>query len=633
MEIVRGIVNSYNKQFFYRCIFVAVVILFSRLFIGFDANSPAIMDSSVSLCLMLIPFFLIESFISEPIRKWSLVSWCVICVAFHLVNGLYYRYFNVTLPYDFMAQWRDVFVVGMGGLSLLRFYEVLFLLPFLYLMNKIVKNPVKPCKAWYVLVMTAVLLMVCYRAWKPNYNCRQPSQTAALPRFISKSWHDFHEINNDSAEYESILSCMKSRSGKYERVESEGFVFEPRVGSLPVGARKLNVVLLMLESFRGYECGFLGAKDSYSPGLDELSKEARVFENFYGLAQNTVRGEYCSLVSMYPNAMGKPAYLVNPSVRLISLPKILSDNGYKTLWFSSFYKEFHNKCHFLKAHGVQELYDRDDLPEPVEPEIGLGMNDEEFMGYMAERIQGIDEPFMLQITSLSNHFTKEECYPLALVEGEHSPQYLKYLNGFKYTDRAVSSLIRSIRNSKLRNNTLILLYGDHGYWKFPDGIEDPLQQREIFFRLPLCIWGPDGVVSAGMDSTICSQVDIAPTILDLLGISAKNTFVGVSVFDETVVEEDRYALCFNGKDVLYRSKNMMSIPVNIFMDKFNTELPYSLENQEISDVFVKYEGSIIENDIKIQEVLGRDETERFNGFLRDMRFFASYGLYKDAFMK
>jgi len=75
-----------------------------------------------------------------------------------------------------------------------------------------------------------------------------------------------------------------------------------------------------------------------------------------------------------------------------------------------------------------------------------------------------------------------------------------------------------------------VITGDHGIWKFPENEEMiPIRKQEHYFRVPLLIYAP-GIVKPGLFEDVGSQVDIAPTILDILGIRSENAFVGRSLF-------------------------------------------------------------------------------------------------------
>jgi arylsulfatase A-like enzyme len=75
----------------------------------------------------------------------------------------------------------------------------------------------------------------------------------------------------------------------------------------------------------------------------------------------------------------------------------------------------------------------------------------------------------------------------------------------------------------------VIITGDHSY---PAGEHGQYDSESGFyneyFRTPLLIWGPG--IKPGVNHDLHSQIDIAPTVLEMGGISTKTHFTGKSVF-------------------------------------------------------------------------------------------------------
>ena len=111
--------------------------------------------------------------------------------------------------------------------------------------------------------------------------------------------------------------------------------------------------------------------------------------------------------------------------------------------------------------------------------------------------------------------------------------YQKYAQGIFYTDYCLGQFFDRVRADRRFDNTIFVLCGDHGIWLFPDKVpSSPVLRQEIYFRVPFIIWSrrlPEHVID-----TLGSQIDIGPTVLDLLGLYDKNTFAGTSLFRQDV---------------------------------------------------------------------------------------------------
>lgn len=103
--------------------------------------------------------------------------------------------------------------------------------------------------------------------------------------------------------------------------------------------------------------------------------------------------------------------------------------------------------------------------------------------------------------------------------------------GIAYMDLQIARLMAMLKARKLLDNTLIVLTADHGL------LGTGLPQREStdvtqFFdelmHVPMAFIHPD-LPPASID-TLCTHLDIGPTILDLAGLSIPESFRGRSIF-------------------------------------------------------------------------------------------------------
>lgn len=98
--------------------------------------------------------------------------------------------------------------------------------------------------------------------------------------------------------------------------------------------------------------------------------------------------------------------------------------------------------------------------------------------------------------------------------------------GVKYTDYAIGRFIREARTKPWFADTLFILTADHcasvaGKSRLPVGS----------YRIPLILYGP-GIVPPGVNARLASQIDLPPTILDLLGRNGDDHFFGQGLFED-----------------------------------------------------------------------------------------------------
>ncbi|MCI5132086.1 MAG: LTA synthase family protein, partial [Candidatus Electrothrix sp. EH2] len=281
-----------------------------------------------------------------------------------------------------------------------------------------------------------------------------------------------------------------------------------------------NVVLILMESVRAKESGAYGAKQSFTPAFDRLAQQGLLYKNFYANGTQTVRAELSLLCSFYPNFTGTPIYMKRPKLRLSSLPGILKDDGYRTLWISGFKASYANKDGFLRKHGIEELYDGSDLDPDSTEKIGWGYSDRAIFSYAEAILDKQQEPFFAEIMTLSNHWPFDFPYsetPKILPETADN-KYSNYCRGIYYTDWAMGEFMKRMRKKSYFNNTLFIITADHGIWYFPPEEKlSTVEKQEAYFRMPLLFYAP-AVLAPKVSDIVTSQIDVAPTVLDLLGI-------------------------------------------------------------------------------------------------------------------
>lgn len=311
--------------------------------------------------------------------------------------------------------------------------------------------------------------------------------------------------------------------------------------------RRHNVVVLLMESVRAYETREGLGSDSVTPNVDRLMDEGLSTTDYYHVGHQTVRGEGAVLCSTFTHFGGAPIYVRFAGVRMKCLPEILRDHGYDTYWISSFRSDYFNKQEFLSRHGVDRFHDMSDFRgELTRPRIGWGPADEDLAQYAVDVLGRSERPFFASIMTLSNHHPFDHPYPIpdppAASDPRHDRLYRNYLRGVHYTDHGVGRFFELAREQDWFDDTIFVVTGDHGTMSFPGWLDrdrHPAQEIELFYRGVLAITGP-GVPKRRLPM-VSSQVDVAPTVLDLLGIRAPNSFMGVSLLGDTPPAE-RFAV-------------------------------------------------------------------------------------------
>lgn len=301
-------------------------------------------------------------------------------------------------------------------------------------------------------------------------------------------------------------------------------------------AQGRNVIMIMVESLSSFPIGLQVNGQPITPNLSAFAKESLYFVNFFDQAHlgSTSDGEFISLQSLYPVALGTVAMNYH-SRSFFGLPAILSQHGYTTLSATAEAGWFWNMNRMHKKLGFQQSYFQDKYN--IREKIGAWLSDYEFFTQTIPILKVQREPFLAYLLSSSTHHPYEvpkRYHELNLGEMEGT-MIGNYLHSVHYFDKAFGAFVDKLRESDLLDRSIVVIYGDHKckhielhYIKkllgYPESTEYHtwmLQQR-----LPLIIHLPHGE-AAGVRQVSGGQLDIAPTVLSLLGvIDEKNVMLG-----------------------------------------------------------------------------------------------------------
>jgi hypothetical protein len=148
-----------------------------------------------------------------------------------------------------------------------------------------------------------------------------------------------------------------------------------------------------------------------------------------------------------------------------------------------------------------------------------GASDEDLFNKSLERLKTLHasgKPFFSLIFSSSNH------EPFQFPDGRiklHDAEKQTVNNAVKYADYALGRFIAEAKKQDYWKDTVFLIVADHDNRVYGDSLV-PIKK----FHIPGLILGAD--VQPKRITTIASQVDLAPTLLSLLGVSSEHPMIG-----------------------------------------------------------------------------------------------------------
>ncbi|MFB3892090.1 MAG: LTA synthase family protein [Phycisphaerae bacterium] len=280
-----------------------------------------------------------------------------------------------------------------------------------------------------------------------------------------------------------------------------------------------NVVVIVMEGMAGRPVGAMGYAPSSTPFFDSLCSRGLFFDQMYAVGDRTSRGMVGALCGFpdlrYQSVMEKS----RAKGRFTTLPSIFRDRGYRTMFLYGGNADFDNMKAFFAADGVERVIDIDGMPAG-DLRTTWGAHDEVTLDRAHQAFEGMgDRTFFAQVLTLSNHepfrMPEGRCPGLLPADNERN----MVLNGYRYADWALEEFFRKARGSAYFARTVFVLVSDHGR-------RDRHKRLDLAgHRVPCVIYAP-GIVPARRVSTVCSQADIAPTLLSLLGGNYTHCFFG-----------------------------------------------------------------------------------------------------------
>ena len=286
-----------------------------------------------------------------------------------------------------------------------------------------------------------------------------------------------------------------------------------------------NVVLVVLESINWPYVGAMGGDPTLMPELDALAEEGVLMDHCFSVGTRTRRG-FSGIISGYPDLPGRSVTTrIETEGRFFTLGHCLERRGYKTMFIYAGQPMYDHRQAFLRSNGYSHMV-FDDQFEARTFRTHLGWCDEDLYNQAhLEFVKMKDRPFFATLLTLSFH--KPYQIPEGKIErADRSHVYAHQIDCVRYTDYAIGRFIEKAKQADYFDRTIFVFIADHmgGYEAKPITMPG--------FRVPFLIYAPSILGTGGRRiSTVCSQTDVAPTIMSLLGGRYEHCFFGSNVLD------------------------------------------------------------------------------------------------------
>ncbi|MBW8327990.1 MAG: LTA synthase family protein [Thiobacillus sp.] len=279
-----------------------------------------------------------------------------------------------------------------------------------------------------------------------------------------------------------------------------------------------NIVIVTMESLSSSYMAHGGNTRGLTPNLDRLAGQGLFLANLHATGNRTVRGlEALSLA--IPPLPGHSIIWRKHNQNLETLGAVLADHGYVNRFMYGGYARFDNMDAYFAGNHYQPI-DRGQFPERHRSFGNIwGVADEHLYDYALEQMDrdaASGKPFLMHLMTTSNHT------PFTFPEGRIDLPRGRP-GAVKYSDWAVGRFIEQARSKPWFKDTVFVLVADHCA-SSKGRVSLPPEN----YHIPAIVYSP-AHVAPHIDTRLASQIDLVPTVLDLLGLPEHTRFMGRSV--------------------------------------------------------------------------------------------------------
>ena len=287
--------------------------------------------------------------------------------------------------------------------------------------------------------------------------------------------------------------------------------------------KKRNVVLIHLESTRARSVTPYNEDLKTTPFLEELAKSSLLAERAYVVLPRSSKGSVavnCGIEPpLYPGPEFEPGGIPAPC-----LAGLLKEQGYNTVFFQSATSSGFGDL--VDNFGYEEFYPSSTMDTEGFAVTNTFGYEEDMMLKPSEQWlkNHKDAPFMAEYFTGTGHYGYE-C--LGTRYGDkgfaEDDQLNRYLNCLRLQDIFLKNLFDQYKELGLYENTIFVLFGDHGEGFKEHGRDmhgDTIWEEGL--QIPLIIHAPGWFESGERVEGLSSQIDILPTVVEMLGYEVKN---------------------------------------------------------------------------------------------------------------
>ena len=504
----------------------------SELFLVFGYGLR--LDFSIVAYIVIIPFFLVlfRSFLSErtirlahKIYSFGLVLLMNILLSIDL---FLYSYWNARLDTTFIRYLNtpDLMFASTSTSDLILFTGLIVGLTFLicYLINIFFYNGVKkiertPLWGIPVLMLLIGVLLLPMRGGLQTIPVNQSNVYFSNTMYanhaaVNYAWNFMHALTKqvDANEHPFLAyepeEALRVLESLRQPLLSKDSILNPIFKT-----KKPNILFVIWEGFTAKVVGPLGGDIEITPNFNSLSEEGLLFTNFFANGDRTDKGLVALLSGYFPQPKKSIIKMPMKSKKLPLLSQSLKGMGYHNSFYYGGNLNFGNMNTYLFGKGIDEIYGSE-IFERKDWNSKWGVHDHILFDRVAEDFNEAppEEPFFKTILTLTSHEPYE--FPGVYRFGDDT-ELNRFKSSMTYTDQTLGDFVAYAKTQTWWENTVVIITADHGH-PLPPTLLDNFNAPSRF-QIPM-LWIGGAIEGKGnVNTNLGSQVDLAYTLVDLLG--------------------------------------------------------------------------------------------------------------------
>lgn len=469
------------------------------------------------------------------------VVWLLVYTLLLQINLLYFRYYNALLAPDaFRVPLTDLLSLSRSGLYAFRVQDLSLYLPFTALLFFFrFKQPAFRIISFRSLGAGSGLLFLIFSLylypqreriqedlnrnfgiWRPTFAYQWFGYPAYLYYNICTNWQ---QTSLSPAQQKEIETFLAAGNKAYTRLKQDTV--------------RRNLLLIVVESLESFPIGKTVDNQEITPFLNRLINDSLSFYASRVVTQvkdgMSSDGQLILNTGLLPLQRGAACYLAGRSYPSLArlLKKYKNYPACVTLLGHS--PGIWNQAGLSKACGFDKLYSENDFDNS--DAFNVGMSDLSLFRQAVPILRTLPRPFFAQLITVSSHtpFRLPEEKKKIRIGAPYPPEIAGYLESINYADSALAWLFRELETEGILQHTTVVITGDH--YAFPAFFrQEMLRQPGLgtlagsYGFLPLIVYNGN---TAGREERILGQVDIFPSLLDLMQVPSPWKGLGQSVFD------------------------------------------------------------------------------------------------------